>query len=121
MSRQRKIVVVEDAPFLPDQRDQLMQFRDLLRSYLQVHVRVCTRASRLCAERSSHKACCQHGVFPLVFILADAAEGTSSLDYLLGDVRHSPFLSVVAFNPVNDTLLTKACRLVDFTCAGGFV
>lgn len=81
-----KVILVEDAPFVVSERDQLERFRAVLRTFLRT------------------------GTFPLVFILCDAAEGTSSVDLILGDIRHSPLVTTIAFVPTNKTLLTKAMR-----------
>jgi cell cycle checkpoint protein len=80
----QKVILVEDTPYLAEDREQVERFRGLLRTFLN------------------------DSVFPLVFILCDSAEGTSSLDMVLGDVKMmGRRFEHVSFNATNATLVSK--------------
>lgn len=86
---QNKLILVEDMPFMVDDRDQIDRFRNALRKFFA------------------------NTKFPLVFILCDSAEGTSSLDVILGDLRANRLgYEQIAFNPTNMTLVTKVLKNV---------
>ncbi len=79
-----KVILVEDLPYLSEEREQVARFRESIRSFLN------------------------EAVFPLVFILCDSAEGTSSLDAVLGDVKNMRRrFEHITFNATNATLIAK--------------
>ena len=85
----RKVILVEDVPFLESDSEQLEQFRACLASYFQ------------------------HATFPLVFILCDTSSGSSSLDYILGDLKSQRMrYEHIAFRAINLTLMSKVLRRV---------
>lgn len=126
-ARTKKVIVVEDAPFLPHMHDQVVRFVVVV--FFGISCSLCaflTHARSASISRGASQlleawdvSSCFYLVRFLwydliVLFLCDsdliASESTSSIDYILGDLRHSYMVGSIAMNPTNTTLLVKASR-----------
>ena len=85
----KKVILVEDVPFLEAETEQLELFRVCLNAYIQ------------------------KATFPLIFILCDTSSGSSSLDFILGDLKNQKMrYGHITFREINLTLMTQTLKRV---------